>query len=247
MTITEATANTLNLSVLERSYQSFELLAGMIERRESNETLVRRDQLETEGLSTQPFWETPGDMEGDTYREYISIHPEFDLTVRMGVFERLKKATRLLPGDWQMVIKAGFRPYAVQLAVLEAFLEQSRQTHPERNETQHLQHARTFVADPSIVCPAHTTGGAVDVDIKNTETGEYIDMGCPPNTDDERAFLHSDLISSVQHKNRMILLDAMLAVGFAPNPHEWWHYQYGETYWAAFYGHKTTLYDILEA
>jgi D-alanyl-D-alanine dipeptidase len=42
----------------------------------------------------------------------------------------------------------------------------------------------------------------------------------------------------------MILLDAMLDAGFAPNVQEWWHYQYGETYWAAFYGETTTLYDV---
>ena len=45
--------------------------------------------------------------------------------------------------------------------------------------------------------------------------------------------------------NRMTLLNAMLSAGFAPNPHEWWHYQYGETYWAAFYGHESTLYDLI--
>jgi D-alanyl-D-alanine dipeptidase len=71
-------------------------------------------------------------------------------------------------------------------------------------------------------------------------------MGCPPNTDNELSFLHNDMITEAQHQNRMTLLEAMLEAGFAPNPFEWWHFQYGETYWAAFYGEKQTKYDSIK-
>ena len=102
-----------------------------------------------------------------------------------------------------------------------------------------------FVADPTVVCPPHVTGGAVDVDVRDRKTDEYIDMGCPPNTDSEISFIHNDALTAAKYKNRMTLLNAMLSAGFAPNPHEWWHYQYGESYWAAFYGHESTLYDLI--
>ena len=245
MNIVEATKEVGMLDDRKRSQYSFHALARYVARRETGESFVTADELIDAGCTLAPFWETLGDTEGDCYQSYIAKHPAFELHVRRGVLDCLRRAIALLPDHWQLVLKAGFRPYDVQIAVLEAFVHESRARHPYWNDDKHLEQARTFVADPRIVCPPHTTGGAVDVVVKNRETGSYVDMGCPPNTDSEISFLFSDLLTKEQQENRMILLDAMLAAGFAPNPHEWWHYQYGETYWAAFYGRTQTLYDIV--
>ncbi len=246
MIIPEATAEVVHRSSRERAHYSFRSLADLVGRRETNELFVMSNELQAAGFLLEPFWDTPGDLEGDEYRSYIEKYPDFELTVRQGVFERLVLAQKQLPENWQIVLKAGFRPMDVQLALLDAFVQKSYQDHPDWTDERHLAHARTFVSDPQIVCPPHTTGGAVDVAIKNTATGEYVDMGCPPNTDSEIAFLFSELLTETQLVNRMILLDAMLGAGFASNVYEWWHYQYGETYWAAFYGEPITLYDIVK-
>ncbi len=245
MVILDATVDTLALDLMERSRYGFRSLAEAVEKKDSGEELVGRDVLEKAGFIVEPFWGVAGDLEGDAYHSYIDEHPAFDFAVRRGVYARLLRAQAKLPDSWRLVLRAGFRPFDVQLRLLDIFMEKSRTDMPERTDAQHLEHARTFVSDPRLVCPPHVTGGAVDVDVKNLETGEYVDMGCLPNTDSEISFLHSDLLTSQQYDNRMVLLDAMLSAGFAPNPHEWWHYQYGETYWAAFYGYSQTLYDKL--
>lgn len=245
MNVMEATVEAQTLNNRERSRYSFRMLAGHVIRSETDEPFVAADDLKSAGYILSPFWEASNDTEGKCYQPYIAKHPSFELSVRQGVFDCLQQAAALLPNNWQLVLKAGFRPYEVQIAVLEAFMQKSRTRNANWSDGEHLEQARTFVADPRIVCPPHTTGGAVDVDVKDKRTGEYIDMGCPPNTDSEIAFLHSDLLTSEQYQSRMTLLEAMLTAGFAPNPHEWWHYQYGETYWAAFYGHTETLYDIV--
>ena len=246
MTIRDATPDDLQLDPIQRSRFSFQDLVGVITRQDNNESLVGTEALLDAGYLVAPFWETPGDTEGVCYESYVAEHPGFELSVREGVFSCLKDASRQLPRNWQIVLKAGFRPYEVQVAVLDAFIHASHMRSPDWSDAQHLMQARTFVADPRLVCPPHVTGGAVDIDVKNKRTGEYIDMGCPPNTDSEISYLYSNLVTSEQHDNRMVLLRAMLTAGFAPNPHEWWHYQYGETYWAAFYGHRATLYDLIK-
>ncbi len=245
MIIPKATTEVIGLETLTRSQYDFRTLARGIARKDTSEPLIGAEALTRAGFVLAPFWETPGDTEGECYAPYITKHPRFELSVRVGVFERLKRAATKLPDEWQIVLKAGFRPYEVQIAVLHAFMDESRARHPSWSNEQHLAQARTFVADPRLVCPPHVTGGAVDVDVRHRGTGKYIDMGCPPNTDSEVSFLHSDLLTPEQYDNRIVLLKAMLAAGFAPNVYEWWHYQYGETYWAAFYGHKTTLYDVI--
>lgn len=246
MHIPDATPSTLTLDPLLRSKYSFRHLTASVTCYETNEPLVDQESIEKEGITTEPFWETANDVEGECYLPYIASHPTFTLSVRASVFERVVCAQALLPGNWEVVLKAGYRPYSVQVAVLESFIDLSKVRHPDWPDDKHLAQAQLFVADPRIVCPPHTTGGAVDIDVRDRISGEYIDMGCPPNTDSEISFLHSDLLTAEQYSNRMLLLEAMLAAGFAPNPNEWWHYQYGETYWAAFYGYETTQYDIIK-
>lgn len=245
MNIPIATKNTIRLSALDRSRYSFRSLGSMVEVKECGEGFVEADAM-GDVFIFEPFWDTPGDIEGESYAEYRAAHPSFGIRMRAGVFERLTIAATYLPSSWRIVIKAAFRPFDVQVSLIDVFMNESRARHSDWTEEQHLEHARTFVADPRIVCPPHVTGGAIDIDIKNIDTGRYVDMGCPPNTDSEISFLHSDLLTPTQYENRMTLLQAMLRAGFAPNPNEWWHYQYGETYWAAFYGYETTQYDIIK-
>lgn len=245
MNIAQAHNETHKLDLVERSKYSFRAQARTKTRIDNGEPLVDARKLVELGFVLEPFWETPGDLEGECYKPYIASHPGFGLSMRQGAYERLVRAAELLPSAWQIVLKAGFRPYDVQLMVLDTFIQESETRNPDWNDEQHLAYAQTFVADPRIVCPPHVTGGAVDIDIKLRSTGQHVDMGCPPNTDSEIAYLHSDLLTQEQYQNRLTLLGAMLEAGFAPNVNEWWHYQYGETYWAAFYGHESTQYDVI--
>lgn len=245
MTIQDAETSTLTLEPIVRSQYKFKKRTAHIERIENKEALVSQAAIEAAGFECRPFWDTPGDLEGDCYGPYRQKHPEFSLMVREGVLEQLIQAQASLPSHWRIILKAGYRPYSVQLDILNVLMAEAERRHPEWSAERCLEHARLFVSDPRLVCPPHVTGGAVDIDILDTETGEMVDMGCPPNTDNEVAYLHSDLLSSEQRKNRNTLLAAMLDADFAPLVTEWWHYQYGETYWAAFYGHKSTKYDVI--
>nr|WP_272876316.1 M15 family metallopeptidase [Allochromatium tepidum] len=42
--------------------------------------------------------------------------------------------------------------------------------------------------------------------------------------------------------HRRLLLLAMLQAGFAPMPSEWWHYSYGDCYWAAYAQQPQAIY-----
>ena len=247
MNIEDATNATQELSLLERSVFSYEMLSRSVLLKENHEVFSSRQDLFESGILVEPFWEDINDLEGQCYLRYIDGNPDFDLTVRKGVLDRLKFVSASLPNDLSLVIKAGFRPLSVQKAVLEVFMDCSRLSHPGWTEQKHLTHARTFVADPDVVCPSHVTGGAVDVTLRHKLTGENIDMGCDLNTDSEVSFLHYPNLSASQKNNRQLLLKLMLDAGFAPNVYEWWHFQYGETYWAAFYGHNQSVYGLVNS
>lgn len=231
--------------LIERSKLNIKQAAALVPVKEDGEPLVSQTTLEKLGLVCKPFWEQADDLEGRCYQAYIASHPQFDLCLRQTVAHRLLRVQSQLPNEWTLVLKAGYRPPSVQLALLDALKTDIKTRNPAMSDSQALENARQYVADPTLGCPPHTTGGAVDVDIVHSRTHTAIDMGCPPNTDDDRAALHSNLITEEQCSNRQVLLKAMLQAGFAPLHNEWWHYSYGETRWAVFYRQPQTLYGII--
>lgn len=220
--------------------------AAHVTRRDTHEPMVWQTDLEAAGIVCQPFWDTPCDLEGECYTEYIASHKDFSLGVRQSLMPMITAAQSYLPLDWQIVLKAGYRPIGVQRRLMKKFTAHVQRTHTDWSNEQCIMYARDFVADPTSTCPPHTTGGAIDIDIVSRTNQKPVDMGCPPNADTEIARLWFDGLTDEQRANRTTLVTAMIRSGFAPLPAEWWHFQYGDTYWAAFYGHDTTLYDIME-
>lgn len=102
-----------------------------------------------------------------------------------------------------------------------------------------------FIADPDL-CPPHATGGAIDCTIADSTTGDEYDMGTPINTIHDHAYTYHDAISPVAKKNRAILYEVMTKAGFVNLATEWWHYSYGDQYWAVFLEKEHALYGAIE-
>ena len=246
MTIPEANTDVYKDTPIARARFSFDQLANQVAIEDNGESLVSQSDLQSMGFRCEPFWDTSNNREGDCYNDYIASHPDFSLELRQGVAGRLLIAQKYLPPHWKLILKAGFRPYEVQTHLLESFIKESKKTNPDWSEAKLLCNARIYVADPKVCCPPHVTGGAVDVEILNYHNGQYVDMGCRANAGREIAYLFNPSLTRSQHDNRQTLLHAMLKAEFAPVASEWWHFQYGETYWAAFYGYQTTKYDLIK-
>jgi len=109
-----------------------------------------------------------------------------------------------------------------------------RVLHPEASEDEIYSKTTQYIADPFMI-PPHCTGGAIDVILRDIQTLEAIDMGAPINTAHEISHIIYEDLTCTQKANRQILLQLFLEVGCAPLPTEWWHFSFGERYWAAFY------------
>jgi D-alanyl-D-alanine dipeptidase len=240
----EEAESVIDNDLIERSKKSYRKVAATLPVSDNQEPLVKLHA--TNNILLQPFWSTPGDLEGDLYHPYIEKNRDFTLMVRQTVANKLEKASSLLPEDWTMVVKAGLRPLTVQYDLLNTVAKQIKSKTPHLTTEQVLERTRIYVSDPEIICPPHCTGGAVDINIIYRTSNVPVDMGCPPNTNDEIAFTHSSLVSQKQRDNRLLLLNAMFTAGFANLAHEWWHYSYGDQYWAAFYGQPVAIYDIYD-
>ena len=83
------------------------------------------------------------------------------------------------------------------------------------------------------------------VDLKTPE-GVELDLGCPIDTDPEksqgRCYTDHPDVTGEALRLRRELVRAMSSAGLVNYPTEWWHYSYGDRYWALATGAGAALY-----
>ena len=103
--------------------------------------------------------------------------------------------------------------------------------------------------DGSQNIPPHNTGGAIDVEIIDAD-GSCLDMGMTAKDWQQvphaLSLTESPLITSKQRDNRQLLLEIMQAQGFVNYPTEWWHFSYGDRYWAYYKQQSHAIYGSVE-
>ncbi|MEN3812285.1 M15 family metallopeptidase, partial [Chromobacterium piscinae] len=144
-------------------------------------------------------------------------------------------------------IKEAYRPLARQRRSYDEHLARLRGLKPELDEAALLREASLYVAPPAVA--PHPTGAALDVTLIDA-AGAELDMGCPFNADSEESggacYTDSPGISEPARANRRILSQAMRDAGFVNYPSEWWHWSYGDRYWAAVSGAPAALYAAVD-
>ena len=161
--------------------------------------------------------------------------------LRKTVYEKLKQAQALLPAGLRFCLYEGYRSLQLQKMLFDNRLQQVQMQYPDWNQAQIFTEATKIIApvsnqDGSKNIPPHSTGGAVDVYLVN-DKGDAIDMGIHPkdwihDVDGSISFTSSQKISAEAKKNRSVMSDVLAAVGFVNYPTEYWHWSYGDRYWA---------------
>jgi len=215
------------------------------------QSINRREPLvkivSTDKILVKPNWTIPGDFEGGMYADYISEHPKYDgVYVRLELLKRVELAAKSLTHTYQLVIRAGYRPIAVQKRLLKECAADYKKDNPDTSDEEAMRHARDFVSDPDITLPPHVCGAAVDVELIDSSTGIYLDFGSTMNDDNEKSYLYSPDLTEEQKTNRLILVKAMLDAGLASCMTEWWHFSYGDQLWAWFYHKENSLYSPVD-
>ncbi len=159
--------------------------------------------------------------------------------------DRLYTAASLLPEGYRLLIWDGFRPDHVQRGLYEAFEASIRRENPELTGPALSEKVTTYVSYPSqnLSAPApHATGGAVDLTILD-ENGDELPMGTVFDDFSElaRTDAFHDKPGDVQ-ESRKLLLAVMEAAGFSNYIEEWWHFDYGNQWWALRTGQEAAVY-----
>jgi zinc D-Ala-D-Ala dipeptidase len=166
-----------------------------------------------------------------------------DLYVRNRVGDLLVAAASQLPATLNLAVFDAWRPAALQQEIFADYLRELRKKTPNVPDNQLLEQTKRYVSlpatDPRHPAP-HLTGGAVDVALCDEArrivamATEFDHFGPESATRyleqmEERGDLQDDLVAL---DNRRLLFNIMINVGFTNYSEEWWHFDYGNQFWA---------------
>lgn len=167
--------------------------------------------------------------------------------VRRGVAERLVEADRQLPAGHRLLVVEGHRSTLSQRAIIERYSTELRALHPGAS-TDQIRHLSSRFVAPLAVAP-HVAAAAVDLTIVGPE-GQPLDMGtaidATPETSNGACFFEALNISESARRNRDILASTLQSVGMINYPTEWWHWSFGDRYWALVTGAAHALYGPVD-
>ena len=171
--------------------------------------------------------------------------------LRKTVYEKLLQAQKLLPKGFHFRLYEGYRSLSLQKMLFDTRFAKVKKQHPDWSEEQIFNETTRLVSpvtnfDGSKNVPPHSTGGAVDVYLVNDQ-GEYVDMGIHPkdwmeDLDGKLSSTDSHHISKEAQVNRKIMSYALSTVGFINYPTEYWHWSYGDRYWAYYKKNPQAIY-----
>ena len=153
--------------------------------------------------------------------------------LREGVLQRLLTAQSALPYGFRLLIVEGYRPASLQRLYFDEYKIELRLAYPQWTDERVHVEASKYVSPPEVA--PHGTGGAVDLTLC-TAAGDELDLGTEVNDSPEasgnRCFTASRDISTDARRNRQTLVAALSEAGLVNYPTEWWHWSFGDRYWA---------------
>lgn len=216
-------------------------------------------EITNDEIRLEPFWEDEilltGDpeiddilfLETEEMQHFLKSHPrKFGIFVRETVKKKLLNIhQKLYSMGYILTIKIGYRPLEVQKNLFMKIRNFYQKKYPNASEQEIYEMTTQMISNPNRDVAPHTTGAAVDV-ILYTRDGKLVDMGCPVNFIGETSNWTTNQISAEARSNRNILAEVFLSEGFSTLASEWWHFSYGDPYWACFSGEKMAKYDATE-
>lgn len=161
--------------------------------------------------------------------------------MRKTVYDKLVQAQKLLPKGLRFQIYEGYRSLALQQKIFQERYDKLEKEKPGLSHTELFTESTKFVSpvinlDGSKNIPPHSTGAAIDVYLVDKK-GKVVDMGISLDdtyNDLEGIYCRTDsaVISDSAKKYRRMMGDALATVGFVNYPTEYWHWSYGDRYWA---------------
>jgi D-alanyl-D-alanine dipeptidase len=163
--------------------------------------------------------------------------------VRGQVARRLAEASSRLPNGISLLGIEAYRPPALQQSYFDSYWRRLRSEHPVASDDELWILASRYVSPPTIA--PHPSGAAIDLTLIDDAVIE-LDMGTAVDATPEGSrlacYTKATNVSVDARANRRLLASVLEPAGFVNYPTEWWHWSYGDRYWALRSGAPNALY-----
>ena len=169
--------------------------------------------------------------------------------LRRSAAEMLLSASKKLPEGYHFLVFDAWRPFSVQQSLFDEYhdLLKSDPKNAALDRDALIELTKKYVSFPQRgqrLSYVHSSGGAVDLTLLDP-LGRQVDTGCA--FDDFSSLARTDAFERQDadpriRDHRRLLYSVMTEAGFTNYPEEWWHYDYGDLFWARATG-KDALYS----
>jgi D-alanyl-D-alanine dipeptidase len=191
-----------------------------------------------------------------TYRPSPEVPNNTDYTkIRKIVYEKILKAQALLPKGIRFCLYEAYRSLGLQKTLFDNRYHLITNHYPNGTHEQIFEETTRLISpvinlDGTKNIPPHSTGGAFDIYLID-EQKQPLDIGihpkdCREKNDGSLSQTNSTIISPEAKANRAIMNKALEGVGFVNYPTEYWHWSYGDRYWAYQLGRTHAIYGNLK-
>ena len=155
----------------------------------------------------------------------------------------LLSARGRLPQGVGLRVVEGYRTVADQRRIIASYSAELRAARPGIGADELERLTSRFVA-PVEVAP-HVAGAAVDLTLVD-RGGRELDLGTPvdatPEQSEGSCYFDATQVTGQERARRALLAQVLESAGLVNYPTEWWHWSYGDRYWALLTGIFRALY-----
>ncbi len=162
------------------------------------------------------------------------IKKEKRAILRKTAAEMVCQAKKHLPKDTTFIIGSAWRPQHVQKKIFQDFIKRST-----------IKEAEKYVAPyKGKYASGHMTGGAVD--LRLWKNNRKVPMKSSKLNYQENAKSFQPKLPPHIQKNRQIMFNALRKTGLSNYSKEYWHWSYGDIWWAKRNKKKTAIYGVVK-
>ncbi len=168
--------------------------------------------------------------------------------LRSGLLDRLVAAQAALPAGLRLLIWEGYRPASLQSAYFTKYCDLLRAENPQWPPETVASMASRYISPPEVA--PHVAGAAVDLTLCDA-AGAELDMGtavnASPEDSDGACYFAAPAVTGAARANRDLLARVLSGAGLVNYPTEWWHWSYGDRYWAFATGAEHARYAAIDS
>ena len=158
---------------------------------------------------------------------------EEPVLLRKKVALRLYKIADRLPEDMYIKIYSAYRSRIKLYEIWKEELGKMEHENPNLGRAELLLQLKHKVTSPNVSMGGHDTGAAVDLALCDAD-GNELDFG----TKYHEKNTELTTLTKEQKNNQKYIQKVMKSQDFVQYPGQWWHYSYGDRYWAAYKGKR---------